>query len=194
MTKKNTKKFTNKYKRRNINHYVKGKYNFLKNKIITILLFLISINNYGQVDTSIDKSKIFSEIKEYIQKIDANVSLVEMISEGTIEYKGGIGGFSTYYLFDSSTKTLYRTRHSETTDINLDITFYYKNNQVVYIKAKKGYWENKYHEIFEQEIYFYKGQVIYEKGNGMKPSDLHSIGLYHLQSYIEILNAIKWKD
>jgi hypothetical protein len=146
--------------------------------------FLILICK-GQEKTNIEDS-IVSEIKAYVSKVDSDESLAEGITEGIIENDGQSGGFEIYNLFDKESKELFRIRYNEAIDTISNISFYYKDNKLVYVKVEKGLWKNdEYTDLFEQEVYFSNEVVIKQLGQGQKATRLLEIGKEHLRVHNE---------
>jgi len=135
----------------------------------------------GQTDKQVIDDRI-AETKKYIVKIDADETLVEGISEGIIQYDGQTGGFDTYNLFDPKTKELLRIRHNESTDTSLVLTFYYKEQKLIYAEAFKTFWtDDKLKDESEQKIYFSNGKVIQKTGHAMTESELFKTGMEFLE-------------
>ena len=155
----------------------------IKYKIIAILITFILIGcSINLENKSIDS--IVTETNKYIEKTRTDKLLVEGISEGTIEYNGQIGGFENYNLFDNETKELVRIRHSESTDIIIDLIFYYNDNKLIYVKSKQGHWSNnKFQKEYEEEVYYHNGKVILANKDIVNPNELYNIGMRHLKKH-----------
>ena len=125
-----------------------------------------------------------SEIREYVETVDADRTFAEETTPGFIEYNGQTGNVETQSLFDRETKMLYRIRYYEITDTTLNLTFYYRSSKPVYSKVEKWHWdENEYKSNSEREVHYSEGQVIFDEGNGIKPTELYRIGMNFLRAH-----------
>lgn len=147
--------------------------------IFSLAFAFLTITCNGLEKINIENSNL-SEIRAYVSKIDSDKTLAERVTEGIIEYDGKLGGFSIYYLFDKESKELFQVTENKATDTITNISFYYKNNKVVYVNAEKRLWKNdEYNELVEQEVYFLNEEVIKQVGRGQKPSQLLKVGNQH---------------
>lgn len=157
-------------------------------KTLPTALLIIVFPGLSLCQTQNDSiDSIVYNIDNIITSIEANADYVEGISEGIISRNGKeIGGFESYPLHDSKTSTLYRIRYGESTDTVLTLVFYYKDRLVIYAEAEQGYWkDDEFIDEFHQKVYFSKGQVILENGQGMKAAKLYEWGLSKQKDYYE---------
>lgn len=140
----------------------------LKN-ILTILIVLWSINCFGQFN------KV--EADNYMMKIDSDTDLIERISEGTIEWEGKIGGFEVYDLLHPETYELYRIIENTSLDVYTTETYYYQNNELIYVKTESSDLN------LLQEVYFYKGIVVYNSDKEKDADYLYKAGARYLEEH-----------
>jgi hypothetical protein len=147
------------------------------------LMLPFAIGGCGQVDNQ-SANLTPLEIEDYLKKVDTDKTLTEKTTSGFIEYEGQTGRFETQSLFDPHSKLLYRIRHHESTDTTLNLTFYYRQNKLIYSKAERWHFSNnEYKSDYEKEVYFSGEQVILEKGNRMSSRELSTIGLNFLKAH-----------
>lgn len=179
----------------------------MKSLTLIIISLLISQVSYGQ-EMSRAVDSIISGIRNYVDKIDSDKTLVRSIEEGIVleydrknnpdilldsidaefllKHGGKTGGFSTYYLFNKETGQLYRIKNSKSTDIYHQLTFYYKSNQLIYAKAESGKYngEGKYIGLLKKEIYLDNSKIISESGTGISSDELKREGQKYFKHYM----------
>ena len=140
----------------------------LKN-ILTILIVFCSINCFGQFNKE--------EVDNYMMKIDSDTDLLQGISEGEIEYDGKTGGFEVYDVFHPKTKELYRIIENTSLDVYTTETYYYQNNELIYGKTESSDLN------LLQEVYFYKGIVVYNSYKEKDADYLYKTGARYLEEH-----------
>ena len=162
--------------------------------ILSIIILTLTFSCHQKTKPDSFLIEIISKTNNYIQKIDSTKTYRESIAEGTFEIvnTGRKGGFSTYCLSDD--KTIYRIKYQESIDTSIDYTFYYKDNNLIYSKLNKKFWsiidKRVYSKlIFEQEVYFLEGKVLFSTSNNVKPSFLYDTGVRHYINAIESFNS-----
>jgi hypothetical protein len=150
-----------------------------------IILVGIAFVGCGQLDNQPTVLTV-SEINIYMEEIDSDVSLVEVHSDGTVIYDYQIADYYSYKYYDNETKELYKLSYVESTDTALSVTFYYKEDKLIFANAEKGILiDDKYSDKIEQKIYYSNDTVIYKTYEDSFPLDLYKLGLRYLKIHKE---------
>ena len=112
-----------------------------------------------------------------MMKIDSDTDLLQGISEGEIEYDGKTGGFEVYDVFHPKTKELYRIIENTSLDVYTTETYYYQNNELIYGKTESSDLN------LLQEVYFYKGIVVYNSDKEKDADYLYKTGARYLEEH-----------
>lgn len=121
------------------------------------LLLVLTISILYGCGPKVDSSVILNETRSYISKIENNKSLKSEVTEGALADTEGIndvGSFKYTVYFDENAKELFKISNIEMTDKTITETYYFQDDELVYLKSVSG------NEI--KNIYLKKERVISE--------------------------------
>lgn len=136
-----------------------------RNFIATIYLTICSSNFlFAQVDTS-----LIHETNFYVKFIDSIssgnsleiIGFKTLIEDGVIQRDSEtVGGYGMYTLTNSKNDTVFRIEYSSGLSINVNKTYYYKFNKLIFarlqlISSKKGIGR-----IYDKTEYYSEGKIV----------------------------------
>ncbi len=106
--------------------------------IITILLISI-LYSCGTKKAAVSKEELIKQLNAYVSTVDNNQNLKNEVTEGALTDAEGfndIGTFRYTVFYDETTKELFKIENIEKTDKTVHETYYFKNNDFVFVKFK----------------------------------------------------------
>ena len=130
----------------------------MKFKSILIAIIIVSsLYSCGSKKSVVNKEQLIKEVNSYVLKIDSNKNLKSEITEGALTDIDGfndIGTFKYTVFFDENIKEVFKIKNIENTDKTITETYYFQDNELVYLKSASG--------TDIKNIYLKKGRVISE--------------------------------
>ena len=130
----------------------------MKFKSILIAIIIVSsLYSCGSKKSAVNKEQIIKQVNSYVLKIDSNKNLKSEITEGALTDIDGfndIGTFKYTVFFDENIKEVFKIKNIEKTDKTITETYYFQDNELVYLKSTTG--------TDIKTVYLKKGRVISE--------------------------------
>ncbi len=129
-------------------------------KLKSILIAIITVSIFyscGSKKAAVNEEKLAKETNSYVAIVDKNTNLKKEVTEGALTDAEGfkdIGTFKYTVYFDENTKELFKIKNVEMTDKTITETYYFQENELVYLKSISG--------TDTKTIYLKKGRVVSE--------------------------------
>ncbi len=107
--------------------------------IITIIIISI-LYSCGTKKSAVSKEELIKQVNAYVSTVDNNQNLKKEVTEGALTDAEGfkdIGTFRYTVFYDEATKELFKIENVEKTDKTIQETYYFKNNDFVFVKFNK---------------------------------------------------------
>lgn len=112
----------------------------MKIKSILAIVIIITLFSCGSKKAVVNKEELIKEINLYVSTVDNDNTLKKEVTDGALTDLEGfkdIGTFKYTVYFDEKTKELFKIENVEKTDNNISETYYFKNNDFVFVKFNK---------------------------------------------------------
>lgn len=117
----------------------------MKIKSIITILLISMLYSCGTKKSAVNKQEITKDdlvktVNAYVSKVDSNTNLKKEVIEGALTDAEGykdIGTFKYTVFYDENTKELFKIENIEKTDETIHETYYFKNNDFVFVKFNK---------------------------------------------------------
>lgn len=109
----------------------------MKFKSIVAILIISMLYSCGTKKSAVSKEELIKEVNAYVTKVDNNNDLKKDVTEGALTDAEGyndIGTFKYTVFYDETTKELFKIENIEKTDKTIHETYYFKNNDFVFVK------------------------------------------------------------
>lgn len=108
--------------------------------ILAILIISSAIYSCGSKKAVVNNEDLIKEVNAYVSKVDNNSGLKKEVTEGALTDAEGfkdIGTFKYTVYFDEKSNEVFKIENIERTDQTVSETYYFKNNEFVFVKFNK---------------------------------------------------------
>ncbi len=112
----------------------------MKIKYIITVILIAMLYSCGTKKSAVSKEELIKHVNAYVSTVNNNQNLKKEVTEGALTDAEGfndIGTFKYTVFYDETTKELFKIENIEKTDKTIQETYYFKNNDFVFVKFNK---------------------------------------------------------